>query len=244
VLAGYQVTSETAATRLLGRLGAALIELERWLPAHAEDLDLLARDRPDATVHVNDLPLSVVLPSSQVVDADQEELRQLMTRAMGRTLYDRGTGAFQDEQGAPRSLSIGEPVRWTVELLSSGAHRFWQAALLITALVLLVPAAGVMLAGRTPLTPIAIGAGLAAAASAAAWAIAGTAGGFFDSPVDKETMLILRDGAWIGLRNSLAVTAIAASLLVVISMVTRQRVEERTWPAPVEAESPPDYPSA
>src|SRR6202008_3160436 len=45
-LTGFQVTSEPAATRLLGRIGASLIEIDRWFPAHQEELQLRAEDRP------------------------------------------------------------------------------------------------------------------------------------------------------------------------------------------------------
>jgi hypothetical protein len=41
-------------------------------------------------------------------------------------------------------------------------------------------------------------------------------------------MLIVRDGAWIALRDSLAVSAVLATLLLLNSMLTRHR--EEPWP--------------
>jgi hypothetical protein len=241
-LTGYQVTSETAATRLLGRLGAALIELDRWLPAHREDIELLARDRPEASVRVNDLPLAVTLPSVEVLKVTEEEqLRDLMLRVMGETLYDEGSDAFRDEQGNRRSLALDEPMRWSVALLQSSTHSFWRAALPITFLVLLVPAAGVLLAGRSPLAPVAIGAGIGAAASLTTYVFAGFLSNAFDSPVDREAMLILHDGAWIGLRDCLAVAVTSVCVLSIVSMLSRPRYVERAWPA--STSTPPDVPS-
>jgi hypothetical protein len=119
-------------------------------------------------------------------------------------------------------------------------HSVWQAVLPITVLLLLAPVAGVLLAGRSPLMPLAIGAGLAAAASLSVWFLADTASGAFEGAVDKETMLILRDGAWIGLRNSLAVTVTGAGLMVLISIMGKPRVPQRAWRTPAPTPAPVD----
>jgi hypothetical protein len=90
--------------------------------------------------------------------------------------------------------------------------------------------------------PLAIGAALGATASLAVWFLAETASSAFDGAVDKETMLILRDGAWIGLRNSLAVVVTAAGLMGLMSIMAKPRVPQRAWrtPAPVQAPSSVD----
>ncbi|MPZ48959.1 MAG: hypothetical protein GEU75_06560 [Dehalococcoidia bacterium] len=237
-LTGYQVTTETAASRLLGRLGASLIELDRWLPEHREDIELQARDRPEATVRPGDLPIELVLPSAAVLEAiDAQALDTLLLDTIGHTLYTRSTGAFRNDEGERQALGIDEPVRWTVQALDEGRHSFWRAALPITLLVLLAPVAGVLLAGRSPLTPIAIGAGISAALCLAAWFLTQTLAGFFDAAVDKETMLILRDGAWIGLRNSLAVTVTAAALTFLLSTLLRPRARRHVWEPTVTPDS-------
>jgi hypothetical protein len=245
-LTGYQVTSETAATRLLGRLGAALIEIDRWLPEHREDIVLLARDRPDASVRPNDLPIDVVLSSAEVLSAeDDAALRRLMLRVMGETLYGQGPGAFRGPEGEPRSLGIDEPLRWSVMLLESSAHGFWRAVLPIGLLLWLAPVAGVLLAGRLPFRQIALGAGVAAAASLAWWALMEATSGLFSGAVDRETILILRDGAWLGLRNSIAVGVAAVGIVALIGIMGRPRLEARPWQPALPAESvDTDSPSA
>src|SRR6187402_1511573 len=88
-LAAYQVTTEGAATRLLSRLAASMFEVDRWLPAHQDDLELVARDRPDSFVRV-DLPIAVNLPARAVIDADTRQLRSRIVSEMGSILYRRG----------------------------------------------------------------------------------------------------------------------------------------------------------
>src|SRR3990170_9002882 len=151
-LAGYQVTGETAATRLLGRLGAALIEIDRWLPAHREDIDLLARDRPEGSVRLADLPIEVTLPASAVIDAEAAALRERIVAAMGEALYRDGRDAFVGEDG-DANLAVDEPVRWTASLLSRGAHGFWQAALALSLLALVAVVASFLMGGRPPPLP-------------------------------------------------------------------------------------------
>ncbi|HWO72276.1 MAG TPA: hypothetical protein VNN21_01825 [Dehalococcoidia bacterium] len=212
-LAGYQVTGERAGERLLGRIGAALVELDLWLPAHRQDLQLLARDRPNATVQVADLPVrGVTLPSSETQSADDETLKRLLRRSMGESLYDQGTGALRDEDGESH-LSITEPVRWSVSLLSAGAHGFWRAALVLTALVLLALCAMLLMLQQSPAAAVLWGALAAAACSLAVWLVARGAASVFDGAIDREIALVVRDGAWLGLRNALAVAAVAASLI-------------------------------
>lgn len=240
-LAGHQVTSATAGPRFLGRLGAALIEVDRWLPAHREDIDLLARDKPASVVQLRDLPVDVRLPAVSLIDADDAVLRRLIVAEMGRILYEDRTAAFRDESGQKGSLGIGEPVRWTVTLLGSGVHGFWQAALPISLLMLVAFVAAVMLGGRSPLPPLIVGAGIAALCSFGVWLLAQAGSGAFSSPVDKEIMLILRDGAWIGVRNGVAVAVIGVTLVFLSSLIARQRQEDAWRGKPTSP--PPDAPT-
>jgi hypothetical protein len=240
-LTGYQVTSETAATRMLSRLSGSLIEVDRWLDAHHQDIELLARDKPTSTVHIDDLPIGVTLPAAAFIEAasDHEAMRALITGEMGRTLRDEGTGAFQDGQGERRSPAMTEPARWAVTLLGGSMHGFWQAALLLSLLLLLAFAAAVLLAGASPLPSIAMGAGFATAGSLVSWLLATAIGSSMDSAIDREIMLMLRDGAWIGLRNSLAIVVVSGSLLILQVGRPGRRLETAYWPASF----PPDSPS-
>jgi hypothetical protein len=232
-LAGYQVTGETAGSRLLGRLAASLVELDRWVPAHREDIELLARDKQQGFISLNDLPVEVNLPAFVAVDTDDATLSDAITRIMGGRLYNEGTSAFRDAQGESRSLSAAEPVRWVTGLLNKGMHGFWTAVLVLALLVLLGLCASALMGGRLPLVPLGAGAALAAVFSAAAWIAAQFASGVFDSPVDKEIMLILRDGAFIGLRDSLAICAVVGALIFVLRLSRHEGASE-SWP-----ESPP-----
>jgi hypothetical protein len=186
------------------------------------------------------VPIVVKLPASSIIDADDEALREDITASMGRSLYDEGTDAFRDESGKKGSLSIDEPVRWTVTLLGSGMHGFWKAALPISLLVLVALVAAVMLGGHSPLPPLIAGAALAAASSFGVWLLAQAGNSAMSSPVDKEIMLIIRDGAWIGVRNAAAVAVICLTLVFLASMLARQRPDGGWRPEPTSP--PPDAP--
>jgi hypothetical protein len=230
-LAGYQVTGETAATKLLGRLAASLVELDRWVPTHREDIQLVARDRPQEPVLIDDLPVDVVVPSSAVLDADNETLRDLLRLAMGNRLYHEGRGVLQDEEGGTH-LPVTEPVRWTVSLLGSSAHGFWRIAMVATGVATLGLLASLAMRRRSPLQPLLAGGIVAAVGSLFVWVVAGAGGSLFAGAVDKEIMLIVRDGAWLGLRNALgvAVIALAALYLWRTLLEPRRQREEDYWP--------------
>jgi hypothetical protein len=236
-LTGYQVTTETAAVRLLSRLSAAIIEVDRWLPGHMEDIDLLARDRPDSVVRVSDVPIGVTLPAAPLIGANEATVRVLLLDAMGRALYSRGNDAFLDNEGGQSRPGITEPVYWTVFFLENDRHSFWKATLPLTLLILLGVCAATLHAGRSLLVYVATGASAAAFASLATVLLAEAGSNAFGSPIDKEIALIIHDGAWIGLRDSLAVAAVAGGLLLMIRLLNPQT--ERWREAP-----PPEAPSA
>ena len=239
---GYQLTSETAATRLLGRLASSLVELERWVPSHSDDIQLLARDRAGETVVVDDLPVDVVLPSEAVLAAGENDaaLAELLRDAMAQRLYLEGRDVLQDETGATH-LGISEPVRWTVSFLDSGTHGTWRLALIVSGLLTALFAGSFFWARRSPLLPMAAGAGIAAAVALLAWIVARAIGSSFESAVDQEIALILRDGAWLGLRNSLAAGAILLSLAYLYNALIlprMQRDEGYDWPEAEEYYDP------
>jgi hypothetical protein len=223
-LAGFQVTNETAGQRLLGRVGAALIELDRWLPAHHDDIELLSRDRPDAPLTLPDLPVDVTISPSAAIDASDESLRMVITRAMGEKLYSDGSGAVHDEEGKSH-LGVAEPVRWTINLLGDSAHSFWRSALILTGLILLVLCAGLLWTRQSPVVAIAVGGGIAAAFSLIVWLIAEALQSVIDGAMDKEIALVMRDGAWLGLRNGLAVLAIGLAVAYLLSTIVPHREE-------------------
>lgn len=222
-LTGWQVTSESASTRLLGRLGAAMIEIDRWLPAHEEDLKLVARDRDaSGAVAVRDLPFNVVLPSSFVLEADRAQLRALISAEIGRQLYQAGRGAIRDNEGAPARLGILEPVRWTVFFLSPTMHNLWFAILVLAVLLALAAAAAVLSTGHNPVHAIALGALLGALASLAVWGAMQLLAGMVSDAAEHEIILILRDGAWMGVRNGGGVAFTAGVLAFLMTMGQRR----------------------
>jgi hypothetical protein len=71
---------------------------------------------------------------------------------------------------------------------------------------------------------------MASVFAAAAWVLATLAGGALESGVDKEVMLIARDGAFMGLRNSITMGAAATALMLVVKItVSAPRREPRYY---------------
>ena len=238
-LAGYQVSGTTAASRLLGRLVGALVEIDRWLPAHREDIDLLVEQRFRGTVEVEGLPLDVSLAADQASGASDQTLERLILASAGRTLHGEGMSAFRDDIGDGGSLGLNEPVRWTVALLGGAAHRFWTFALAAGLLVTLGGVLAVVLAGaedrtRSALRAAGAGAGLATGAFALAWVLAGAASSFPSDPVDREIALIARDGAWIGVRDGLAIAGAALAFLVLARLGRRAGSVTDPWPGALD----------
>jgi hypothetical protein len=224
-LTGYQVTGETASTRLLGRIGASMVELDRWLPAHRDDLNLLARNRPDAPVVPNDLPIRVEIPPQLALDASDEQLRATITSMMGQRLRNDGASAVRGNNGG-NNFGVTEPVRWSITLLGTGMHSLWQAALGISGLILIVMCLAVLMRQEPPFLPVLIGALIATVLSAAGWLAALGLASAFEGAIDREIALVLRDGAWIGIRNGLAVSLIALALLYLMNAFMRPRAQE------------------
>lgn len=238
----YQVTNAMSGPRLLGRLAASLVELERWVPSHSEDIQLLARDRPQESVLVDELPVDVVLPSPGVLAANETELTTQLRDAMGARLYTEGRGVLQDEAGRSH-LGITDPVRWTVSMLSSGAHTFWRLVSIITGLLALALLVGMLISRWSPLPWVLGGAIAAVVLSFFVWLIGGVAGSLVESSVDQEITMILRDAGWLALRNSLAASVIALALLYLwrTLLSPAQRNEELYWPEvsePLDETSP------
>jgi hypothetical protein len=241
-VAGYQVTGDTAGPRLLGRLAASLVELDRWTPAHRDDMQLVARDRPDENILIDDLPVDVLLPSSAVLAVGErdEELSVLLRDAMGRRLYAEGRSVLQDEEGA-NHLGVTEPVRWTVSLLSADTHGTWRLAMIAAGAVTLLFVGSFLVARRSPVMPLLVGALLAVVVSLLGWLVGGNAGSLFESSVDREIVLILRDGAWLALRNSLAVAAMILALLYLQRSLLEPRRHDDSIYWPEVSEEPDSY---
>jgi hypothetical protein len=236
---GFQVTGETVGPRLLGRLAASLVELDRWVPVHREDLQLLARDRSQELVLIDDLPVDVLVPSQTLLGLGEDDaaLSILLRDAMGQRLYAEGRDALQGESGEA-NLGVTDPMRWAVSMLSSDAHGTWRLFLIGSGLVTLLFAGSFVLSHRSPLGPLAGGAGIAVVVSFLGWLIFGGTTSVFDSAVDREIVRTLRDSAWLGVRNSLAAGGIALALWYLHRALVGPRMDDNDyyWPEAEEVD--------
>jgi hypothetical protein len=224
-LTGYQVTHETSSVRLLGRLGAALIELDRWLPAHRDDIELAARDRPNQPLVLDGLPIDVAIPASAVLEAPEPVLRATIVEAMGRRLYEDGYSAIADEEGESH-LGLTEPLRWAVDALNSSAHSFWRIVMITAGLTLAAVCVGHVWMRQSPLAGIAAGSAVAAIGALVVWLLVSALGSSVSGAIDEEIARVARDGIWLGLRNSLAALAIGVGGLYAVNTLFGRRGDE------------------
>ncbi len=228
-LTGFQVTNETSSTRLLGRLGSALIELDRWLPAHKDDIELQARDRPDQPVVLTELPINAAIPATAALDAPEPVLKATIRQALGEKLYDDGYNAIHDDAGTSH-LSVTEPLRWAIGMLDSSAHSFWQIAVVVSGLALLAICVGHFWVRQSPLPGFTIGSAIAAILALIAWLVVTLIGSSMSGALNEELARVARDGVWIGLRDSIAAAAIGVGgLYAYSSLVGSHHADREEW---------------
>jgi len=157
---------------------------------------------------------------------------------MGRKLYEDGNSAFRDNEGGAASLGINEPVRWTVAFLGSRMHGFWLAALALTLLLALAASAAVLTTGQHPVNAIAIGGVIGFIASGAFWGLTHLMSSMAGSAADQEIVLILRDGAVMGLRNCGGVCFASGVLALLLAMGHRRDASSQYSPAPTRTDAP------
>ena len=225
-LTGFQITNHTAATRLLGRIGASLIEVDRWLPSHVEELQARADDRPNGTVQLGGVPIDAEIASSKVRGAPPDVLRDRVVQAMGEAMYTKGTDAFRSESGVTK-LSVEEPVKWATQLLEEDVHDYWLPPMAFSGIIIAGLCLDFLRMSRSPLSAILVGALMATFFAAAGWILATLAEGILESGVDKEVMRVARDGAFMGLRNSVTVGAAATALMLVLKITVSTPREPR-----------------
>lgn len=220
-LTGAQATGGTAGPRLLGRLAGALMEVERWVPAHREDLQAAARDRTRGAVEVEGLPLGVTIPAGIAIGGDATAVGDAIAAAAGRQLYDRGRAAFVDDQDGSGDISVTEPVRWAITLLQRDGHLIWVAGLVmglvvsaVLALYVAASTAGLLNAPRL----VSFGAFAFLLAGGGFWGLCRLAADSASAPVDSELIRILGDCAWMGVRNATAVSAASVALLLLLRL--------------------------
>jgi hypothetical protein len=232
-LVGAQSTGATAGPRFLGRLGSALLELDRWAPGHREDLESIALDRDRTSIEVPDLPLRVTIPANAVLSGDDGDVERALTSATGQRLYDSGRQAFRNDEGAGGGISVTEPVRWAIDILHEDSHNFWRAALAACFIAVVLTAALVALTspsgGAGILRSFVFGAGAFSVLAAATWFLMLVLGNLASSPVDKELAHIIGDIAWMGLRAGLSVTAGSLLIALLLRLVAQPNARYEEW---------------
>ncbi len=234
-LVGFQTTGERASDRLLGRLVGAIVEIDRWLPGHRDDIQLQAQQKARGTIDIEGLPLPVNVRASEVIAARNGDLSTVLLDAAGHTLYQDGASSFRDGSGGGR-LSVTEPARWLIALLGRDAHYVWTTLLGVgTILALAVIAAVALRDGhvRDLLWPLTVGSGLVTLVFVFVWVFTRAINVLFSEPVDREIVLIARDAAWIGVRDGLAITIATFVFFLLTSFIHIDRREWR-WPGALD----------
>jgi hypothetical protein len=233
-LTGAQSTGATAGPRLLGRLAAALFELDRWVPAHAEDIAAAARDRTRGLVGVDGLPVRVLVTQA-AASADGEELGAAIADAAGQRLYSEGRVAFVDGEGANGDISLTQPTRWAIALLEQEEHSKWQfllyssalSTLALFGLVSVTSLGGVGMALRT----VAIASGIATVLAIGAWLLCEAVARITASPPNAETARLLASCLRLGLQDAVVVGLGAGIINFALRSLTPQPRPLRQWPA-------------
>ncbi len=234
-LVGFQATGQSASDRLLGRLVGAMVEIDRWLPGHRDDIQLEAQQKARGTIDVQGLPLPVTVRASDVISANNGDLANILLGAAGHTLYQAGASSFRDDSSAGR-LSVTEPARWVIALLGRDAHYVWTTLLGVGTILALAVIAGAALRDghyRDLLWPLTVGSGLVTLVFIFVWVFARAINGLFSEPVNREIVLIARDAAWIGVRDGLAITVAAFVFFLLASFIHIDRREWR-WPGALD----------
>ena len=133
-------------------------------------------------------------------------------------------------------------MRWAVKLLERDVHHYWLPPMAFAGIIIAGLCLDFLIIGRSPLSSILVGALMATLFVAAAWISATLAGSALESGVDKEVMLVARDGAFMGLRSSITVGAAATALMLVVRItVSAPRAgtlrRQREWDRDREEES-------
>jgi hypothetical protein len=231
-LTGAQSTGATAGPRLLGRLAAAMFELDRWTPSHQEDIAASMREGSRGLIEIDGLPVGVSVPPSAVVDGGSG-LAQAIASAAGEDLYANGRLAFVDGQGAKGDISLTQPSRWAIGLVEQEDHANWRAFLLIAAAVSLAAFAVVSLTSISgfggAVRMVAIACALSTVAFMLAWALTQLASHASSSPPDQEVARMLGDCIRIGLQDAVIVGIAAGVLNFALRQFTTSVARVRQW---------------
>ncbi len=235
-LTGSQATGAAAGPRLLGRLAAALFELDRWTPQHREDLQTVAQERTRGLVDVRGLPIRISVSPGAALASD-DALANALAAAAGDALYLKGRSAFLDGDTAAGDISITRPVRWAIDLLSSSHHRAWQGLAFITA-ALSAGALLLMLAASTSgldgaIRAITLGGSAYSLAMALLWASCAAGAGRLSGP-DREVALMLRSCAGMGMLDGVAISIGCLAALVALRQFRQAGGRLREWPAALD----------
>jgi hypothetical protein len=226
----FQITSEGASKRTLERSLAVISEIDVLLDRHYDDL----RERADAVqpneaLELEDFPVSVPLAPEEVQTQSRDELRQTLLKRGADVMYDDGTGALRDEAstGDVGVFSVGGSIDRALDLLREDVHTVSGIAMTAMGVISLLLAVALAAATRGFGRVVAIGSVALAAAvtlflvALLGWVSLETSGG--SEYVRVEFTDIFREVAWLPLRNSAILVAVAAfvtSMGVIAARVT------------------------
>ena len=224
----FQITSEGASKRTLERSLAVISEIDVLLDRHYDDLRERANAvQPNETLELEDFPVSVPLAPEEVQTQSRDELRQTLLERGADVMYDDGTGALRDEAstGDVGMFSIGGSIDRALDLLREDVHTVSGIAMTAMGVISLLLAVALAAATRGFGRVVAIGAVALAAAvtlflvALLGWVSLETSGG--SEYVRVEFTDIFREVAWLPLRNSAILVAVAAFVTAMGAIAAR-----------------------
>jgi hypothetical protein len=221
VMSLYQLTGEAAAKPALRDALNALVEGDAVIARNYDDLRARAEAaEPAASLEIRDYPIAIPLSGEEVLVATREDISAILLERGTERLYDDGTGVLRDDDAglAGRFTAAGAADEF-LGFLRSGVHVKLGVLTLVLAgisvglamvLAMLCHGFGRAVAiGAAVLVaslPLLLG-GLAAYAYARA---SGDAGGEY---LRREFMQIVKDLAWLPVRNGIAIALVGAAVV-------------------------------
>ncbi len=118
------VTAPGPAQRALAHSVAILTEVDAFLDAHYETLQVQAQQGAGTTIVLADFPLPVNFSADEIAGADRQQFRALLLARSGALLHDEGVAAFREGRSNEiDSISPQGAVRAGLDLLRPTPHR-------------------------------------------------------------------------------------------------------------------------
>lgn len=136
-----QASSEGPATNTHVRAVAALSEIDTLIERHYDDLQARAEASPPGTMlQLNEFPIEVPMTREEALGISKADLRTLLLSRSADIMYDDGTSALRDAEGAdsvPRFTAAGIVDR-SLDLLRRDVHDAMRIVVYVLAAVSLI----------------------------------------------------------------------------------------------------------